>query len=307
MGKIPAHLSASHAQTLEDSFTDTLLFLMEGAEDCIARYDEHGKDLKALLQMPASSHARSIADQIRGAILLENDAVASAESYPVSPDEDTTMVAAMEPLLEVETDTVAGTDTTGKPASDETGAAAPGSTTAPRVRISTFADAKIKPRYFSGGVSSDDDMSTPVEPTGPRHDGDGTLEAVKSRLDDVFHDRCVHIDVGTFWMYQFCYGLSLIQFHEQADSLVTIQLGRFLETPKSWEVVGDGPERAIVHDYSKDGAECADTGERRKALVRYLCDHSLSSDVGIRVELREPRLCQYELSVYLAELCDVLD
>ena len=166
MGKIPAHLSASHAQTLEDSFTDTLLFLMEGAEDCIARYDEHGKDLKALLQMPASSHARSIADQIRGAILLENDAVASAkESHPSGPvrryDGGLRLWSRSWRLRRTR---VAGTGH-GEPGRTrqesrrrmKTGAAAPGSTTVrPGSGFRPLLTPKVKPRHFAGGVASDD-------------------------------------------------------------------------------------------------------------------------------------------------------
>lgn len=46
--------------------------------------------------------------------------------------------------------------------------------------------------------------------------------------------------------------------------------------------------------------------EYHRALVRYLCEHTPSSDVGIRVEVHEPRLCEHELNVYLADLCDIL-
>ncbi len=298
MGIIPAQLSASNAQTLEDSFTDTLLFLIEGAEECSEPWEKHVKELKALLQRPDSSHARSIADQIRGAVLLGNDAASGKDLHSGSPRADTDIATGSgdSHAIAVRTGAI-GTTATGL---DGTGTATP-----PRVRISTFADAAVKPEHFKGGDLSDD-ASGRAQPTGARPEDDGTASAIRSRLHDVLHDRCVHVDMGTFWAYQFCYGVSLIQFHEEQDSLLTVQLGRFSETPSSWDVVGEGPEKSIVHDFGTEGAACAETGERRRALVRYLCDPSLSSDVGIRVEVHEPRLCEHELKVYLADLCDLL-
>jgi hypothetical protein len=296
MGTVPAHLSASNAQALEDSFTDTLMFLIEGAEECSPLHDKNGKDLKALLQRPPpSSHARGIADQIRDAILLQNDAVSSTGLHPVSPEADAAVVSAVMPVMAVETGTTL---------SDGTGATAV--TTSPaKVRISTFADATVKTKYVSGADVSYD-PSAQAQPTGTRPEDDGTARAIKSRLHEILHDRCLHIDMGTFWTYQFCYGVSLIQFHEEGDSLQTMQLGRFSETPSSWDVVGEVPEKSIVHDFGAEGAVCAETGQRRRALVRYLCDHNLSSDVGIRVEVHQPRPCEHEFKVYLADLCDII-
>ena len=278
MDNVPAHLSASNAQMIEDGFTDTLLFLLEGADACEKGHDERARELDDLLRSHASTHARSIAEQMHRAVPLN-----------------------------VEEGWVDHATPTEAAASDQTSVSAEitaASTSGPTIRVSTFKDAMIKPR----GVRADpEDGEEDVSSGGARADVDGRSDAIKSHLHDILHDRCVHVDSGAFWNYQFCYSINLVQFHEDENSLLTIQLGRFSETETSWEVIGEGAEKAIVHDYSKDGAECEENGENRRAVVRFLCDRSLSNSAGIRVEVREPRLCQYQMDVYLSDLCEVLD
>ena len=132
---------------------------------------------------------------------------------------------------------------------------------------------------------------------------------VRSRLDDVLHDRCVHVDAGAFWAYQFCYGRQSDSVPRgggfSRDDSARSVFGNSVSPGRWWARVPKG--RSFTTLAVRMGAACAETGERRRALVRYLCEPTPSSDVGIRVEVREPRLCEYELSVYLAELCDVLD
>lgn len=276
MPAIPSYLTASNAQMIEDAYTETLVYLLETSERCNdgqdGRIDEQADELEVLLRKHSSSHARGIADQMRAAVRLElpNEGAGSV----ADSQKDTSLV---------EADEVAGTVNAKH--------------VDPIIWISDFANAAVPMKEHEKELA--EKMKASME------DND---DEVKAELYDIMHDRCVHVDVSTYWTYQFCYGIGLLQYHkdESEKSVTTIRLGYFAETPESWTLVGDGTNRAVVHDYSANAAECFETNEPRKATVRFLCDDTLSNNAGIRVEVSEPELCKYEVAVFLADLCPIL-
>ena len=297
-GAIPTHLTASNAQMVEDAYTETLMFLMDGADRCGRGTDEATTELDSLLRSHASSHARSIADQMRGAASVLDDVGGAADSSD---------------KMETSDKTAAGTTKGAQTQGDDTSIVK----VEPTIKVTTFADASIRlkpeditraaeltlPNEFEDGVYHD------------IHDDDFLLEfaeIVKAELYDILHDRCVHVETASYWTHQFCYGASLIRFHEDETSLTTIPLGQFEEREDSWTVTGEGADRAVVHDYSKGAAPCFEGDDPdpkpRKTTVRYLCDDSLSRlGAGIRAELNQPATCEVELVVFLGELCYIFD
>jgi hypothetical protein len=287
---IPVYLSASNAQLLEDTYSDSLLFLLSTLDSCDVEGQK--RELDELLRSHGSVHARSLADQMNAAVYLGTSRLAE------SADEKSIIVA-----HEVDAETPT------------------------KVIIGTHADAVVPITKIVKDVPDAertvDDKQDDHEPYDSTEVRD-TMSAADDHklparivLDEILHDRCIYADTGGYWTYQFCYGLGVVQFHEEEEEEYThsIDLGHFAQASSSWKIqTGQGNIKYVLHEYS-DGAECAETGEARKTIVRYLCSDSNEAPAAgssppnplVTVTVTEPELCVYRLDIWLKDLlCEEL-
>uniref|UniRef100_A0A915PUF4 Endoplasmic reticulum lectin 1 n=1 Tax=Setaria digitata TaxID=48799 RepID=A0A915PUF4_9BILA len=118
-----------------------------------------------------------------------------------------------------------------------------------------------------------------------------------------------------WWKYEFCFGKSVIQFHDSAQGdRVEVLLGLFnLDIHKHW--IDDNPQKKplkidgrvtqVSHLYA-GGAFCEETNIHRSVEVRIRCRMSKGSQTAVTLYLLEPQTCQYVLGVESSRFCDLL-
>lgn len=144
----------------------------------------------------------------------------------------------------------------------------------------------------------------------------------QSLLWDILHDRCLYVYLG-YWNYQFCYGISVVQYHvsDPATAAIdaSIHLGSFVQEDGQWNPVQRESRLydsrhvpAILQTYA-DGSECIlgpEDGENkdgpsvpRQAFVYFMC----SPDGQVHMIVNESPQCSYNIEVYLPDLCQSVD
>ncbi|TRY68484.1 hypothetical protein TCAL_01386 [Tigriopus californicus] len=125
-------------------------------------------------------------------------------------------------------------------------------------------------------------------------------------------DYCLYGGSG-WWKYEFCYGKSVDQYHEERKGDRTlINLGRF-DMAKHLAWLKDNPnkrpkpvsERKQVSHLYSDGDLCDLTGKPRRVEVKLKCKKS-DSPSTVSLYLLEPKTCDYILGVESPIVCDIL-
>nr|CAD7258790.1 unnamed protein product [Timema shepardi]CAD7573578.1 unnamed protein product [Timema californicum] len=117
-----------------------------------------------------------------------------------------------------------------------------------------------------------------------------------------------------WWKYEFCYGLSVDQYHLEKDgSKTTINLGRFDRNNHIEWLVKNPHKRPkpsalrkqISHFYAGGGL-CEETGHPRQTEVKLKCLDNSSSPGSVSLYLLEPKTCEYILGVESPVICNLL-
>nr|CAD7446825.1 unnamed protein product [Timema bartmani] len=117
-----------------------------------------------------------------------------------------------------------------------------------------------------------------------------------------------------WWKYEFCYGLSVDQYHVEKDgSKTTINLGRFDRNDHIEWLVKNPHKRPkpsalrkqISHFYAGGGL-CEETGHPRQTEVKLKCLDNSSSPGSVSLYLLEPKTCEYILGVESPVICNLL-
>ncbi|WKX92333.1 hypothetical protein Q1695_010397 [Nippostrongylus brasiliensis] len=127
--------------------------------------------------------------------------------------------------------------------------------------------------------------------------------------------ECIYGGEG-WWKYEFCYGKSVIQYHQEPNGDRTeILLGTFDEKiHKAWvdeNKLHRSPKKydnqitQISHLYTK-GDICHEIGAHRSVEVRLRCKSADGSPLAISLSLAEPKLCQYILTMESERFCEPL-
>lgn len=126
--------------------------------------------------------------------------------------------------------------------------------------------------------------------------------------------NCLHGGNG-WWKYEFCYGRSVVQYHQERDGTKTIvNLGRF-NKQKHLEWIAANPNKKpkplelrkhLSHFYS-DGSSCDKTGTSRQTEVKLKCVENHKSPSSVSLFLLEPKTCEYVLGVESPLICDILE
>uniref|UniRef100_A0A0R3RJI1 Endoplasmic reticulum lectin 1 n=1 Tax=Elaeophora elaphi TaxID=1147741 RepID=A0A0R3RJI1_9BILA len=127
--------------------------------------------------------------------------------------------------------------------------------------------------------------------------------------------HCLYGGGMGWWKYEFCFGKSVIQFHDNPQGERTeILLGLFnLDMHKHW--IDDNPQKKplkidgrvtqVSHLYA-GGAFCEEANIHRSVEVRIRCRISKGSQTAVTLYLLEPHTCQYVLGVESSRFCDLL-
>ncbi|KAK5982508.1 hypothetical protein GCK32_008692, partial [Trichostrongylus colubriformis] len=127
--------------------------------------------------------------------------------------------------------------------------------------------------------------------------------------------ECIYGGEG-WWRYEFCYGKTVLQYHQEPNGDRTeILLGSFDENVhKAW-VEEDKSHRSpkkynnqvtqVSHIYVK-GDICHELNAHRNVEVRLRCKTADHSSLAISLSLAEPNLCQYVLTVESERFCEPL-
>ncbi|XP_049763771.1 endoplasmic reticulum lectin 1 isoform X1 [Schistocerca cancellata] len=117
-----------------------------------------------------------------------------------------------------------------------------------------------------------------------------------------------------WWKYEFCYGASVKQFHEEKDGTKTVvNLGYFnKEAHVNWLYRNPhkrpkplGQRKHISHLYT-GGTICDKTGRARQTEVKLKCLENSASPGAVALYLLEPKTCEYVLGVESPLICSIL-
>ncbi|VDN08158.1 unnamed protein product [Thelazia callipaeda] len=143
-------------------------------------------------------------------------------------------------------------------------------------------------------------------------DPDQLLEETRYLLSG---KQCLYSRGTGWWKYEFCFGKSIIQFHDNPGGKRSeILLGLFnLDIHKHW--IDDNPQKKplridgrvtqVSYMYA-GGAACKEANIHRSVEVRVRCRTSSGSQTAVTIYLLEPYKCQYILGVESARFCDLL-
>ncbi|XP_068085318.1 endoplasmic reticulum lectin 1 isoform X2 [Anabrus simplex] len=117
-----------------------------------------------------------------------------------------------------------------------------------------------------------------------------------------------------WWRYEFCYGTSIDQFHQEKDGTRTVvHLGRF-DKAKHLEWLEKNPHKRpkpkavrkhVSHLYS-GGSICDLTGRPRQTEVKLKCAENIANPGQVALFMYEPKTCEYVLGVESLLLCDYI-
>ncbi|KAK7864622.1 hypothetical protein R5R35_012401 [Gryllus longicercus] len=117
-----------------------------------------------------------------------------------------------------------------------------------------------------------------------------------------------------WWKYEFCYGVSVSQFHIEKDGTKTVlNLGKFnkekhfewLEKNPHKRPKAIGSRKQVSHLYS-GGTICDKTGRPRQTEVKLKCSETNASPGSVALFMYEPKTCEYILGVESPFICDIL-
>ncbi|CAD5209595.1 unnamed protein product [Bursaphelenchus xylophilus] len=123
---------------------------------------------------------------------------------------------------------------------------------------------------------------------------------------------CLYGGTG-WWKYEFCYGHSVAQFHEEKGKTTKIMLGYFdRNTHKEWADTSPSKARKLnegevyqVSMFYSRGDVCKEANTLRSCEVRLTCRQEESQDSEkITMYLIEPETCTYVLVVESQLFCD---
>uniref|UniRef100_A0A2K6VM49 Endoplasmic reticulum lectin 1 n=1 Tax=Onchocerca volvulus TaxID=6282 RepID=A0A2K6VM49_ONCVO len=127
--------------------------------------------------------------------------------------------------------------------------------------------------------------------------------------------HCLYGGGMGWWKYEFCYGKSVIQFHDNPQGERTeVLLGLFNsdihkhwidDNPQKKPLMIDGRITQVSHLYA-GGAFCEKTNIHRSVEVRIRCRISKGSQMAVTLYLLEPHTCQYVLGVESSRFCELL-
>ncbi|XP_071745467.1 endoplasmic reticulum lectin 1 [Lepeophtheirus salmonis] len=124
-------------------------------------------------------------------------------------------------------------------------------------------------------------------------------------------EYCLYGGSG-WWRYEFCYGKSVTQYHEEkGGARVEIILGHFdNDKHLNWITTHPGKKprkvgRKFVSHFYTDGDFCEDSGTKRHVEVKLKCKKTGSSS-SVTIYLLEPATCEYVLGVESPLVCDLL-
>jgi hypothetical protein len=111
-----------------------------------------------------------------------------------------------------------------------------------------------------------------------------------------------------WWTYEFCYGKSIRQYHQEKDQPIRPQdefvLGRQTEADRL-KLKEEEPEE-FNKDYFSEmythGTPCDITGQLRSSEVRYYC--STDKSTTLISDIKEPASCVYTISVMTPLVCE---
>ncbi|VBB33653.1 unnamed protein product, partial [Acanthocheilonema viteae] len=155
-------------------------------------------------------------------------------------------------------------------------------------------------------------VSSTIPTEKPMIDVDSLLQENRYLLSG---KHCLYGGGIGWWKYEFCFGKSVIQFHDNSQGERTeILLGLFnLDIHKHW--IDDNPQKKplkidgritqVSHLYA-GGAFCEKTDIHRSVEVRIRCRISKGSQTAVTLYLLEPHTCQYVLGVESSRFCELL-
>jgi len=131
--------------------------------------------------------------------------------------------------------------------------------------------------------------------------------------DFLMGDHCLYGGTG-WWKYEFCYGKTVKQYHEEKGERVQlINLGHF-DKSKHIKWLSENPSKVpkkaefrkhVSHFYS-GGDFCELSGKPREIEVKLKCKQSQSLS-AVTLYLLEPKTCEYILGVESPLICDILN
>ncbi|XP_031563676.1 protein OS-9-like [Actinia tenebrosa] len=135
---------------------------------------------------------------------------------------------------------------------------------------------------------------------------DFTTEEVTDLLKSM-QNRCLYHNKG-WWMYEFCYGKSVSQYHEEANKVVgeKMSLGVYSsETDWSKEKIelpySKNSSKRFHSQFFVNGTKCDLNGELRSTQVKFKCEPDSQDHVTM---VDEPSSCTYVVVVHTEKLCN---
>ncbi|KAK6055458.1 glucosidase II beta subunit-like protein, partial [Cooperia oncophora] len=134
-----------------------------------------------------------------------------------------------------------------------------------------------------------------------RHQGVDTLANNRLIVEDTVNRilsgrECIYGGEG-WWRYEFCYGKTVLQYHQEPNGERTeILLGTFDEKVQSSPKKYNNQVTQISHLYVK-GDICHELNAHRNVEVRLRCKTADHSSLAISIALAEPNMCQYILTL----------
>jgi endoplasmic reticulum lectin 1 len=136
-----------------------------------------------------------------------------------------------------------------------------------------------------------------------------------SQLQNFLEGKTCLNGASGWWEYEICYGKYVRQFHvDYFGSQTSILLGVFDEKARK-DFLLQNPEKRpkpiaqrkqITHLYN-NGSMCDLTGQQRQTEVVLKCPENAPSRSPVTLQLLEPSVCKYTLSVESPLICDILD
>lgn len=180
----------------------------------------------------------------------------------------------------------------------------------PRKPVSLFALENVKEDSLEEEPEKPPNVENPVPKAAPI----STPHDPKIIWDFLSGDYCLQGGT-TWWKYEFCYGKSVQQYHEEkGKSRSTILLGTWnhqvhvdwlaqnaMKKPKPGVI-----PRVVSHFYS-DGTLCDLTGKPRQVEVKLKCKEVKGHPDMMSSYLTEPRTCEYILKVESPIICPLLE
>ncbi|XP_046389188.1 endoplasmic reticulum lectin 1 isoform X2 [Ischnura elegans] len=169
------------------------------------------------------------------------------------------------------------------------------------------------------GVTKDSPPTSPTAPISPTSSPVADTSPAKNFL---FGHNCLHGGSG-WWKYEFCFGKSVVQYHEERDGkrTATVTLGLFdRERHKQWidenphkKYRNQGPRYRQVSHFYHAGTPCDVTGRSRHVEVKLKCPELKASGstvesrpAAVALYLLEPKTCEYVLAVESPLVCVML-